>query len=196
MLMGEPMSAVDAPPGIAFAGVAAGEFVSRRRPRRLAGRVMFLVLVTGAVTLAIGIRRAPLATAELLLAVPLICWSVAAVGYAVRRARLRVDRDGVRWGWNDIGFRVTRDRMERIDLYRDAIAVRQRRGSTWYLSGHDWDLFQRMPGVLRRAGLPVESHERRAPIGARLQSYGIVLDLLLLADAAASVIVLGLALGL
>jgi hypothetical protein len=190
------MSAVDAPPGIAFAGVAAGEFVSRPRPRRLASRVMLLVLITGTATLAIGIKRAPAATAELLLAVPLVCWSVAAVGFAVRRARLRIDRDGVRWGWNDIGFRVTRDRMNRIDLYRDAIAVRQRRGSTWYVSGHDWDLFQRMPGALRRAGLPVETHERRAPLGARLQSYGIVLDLLLLADAAASVFIFWVALGL
>jgi hypothetical protein len=121
---------------------------------------------------------------------------VAGVGYAVRRARLRIDRDGVRWGWHDIGFRVTRDRMQRIDLYSDAIAVRQKRGSTWYLSGHDWDLFGRMPGVLRRAALPVETHERSAPLAARLQSYGIVLDLLLLADAAASVLALGVALGL
>ncbi|HEU5058129.1 MAG TPA: hypothetical protein VFU21_16470 [Kofleriaceae bacterium] len=190
------MSAVDAPPGIAFAGVAAGEFVARPRPRRLAARVMALVAVTGAITLAIGIRRAPAAGAELLLAAPLVCWSVAAVGYAVRRARLRIDHDGVRWGWTDVGFRVTRDRMRRIDLYRDGISVRQKRGSTWYLSGHDWDVFQRMPGVLRRAGLPVEAHERRAPIGARLQSYGIVLDLLLVADAAASVFALGVALGL
>lgn len=190
------MSAVDAPPGIAFAGVAAGEFVARRRPRRLAGRVMGLVLFTGAATLAIGVRRAPGPGAELLLAAPLVCWSVAGVGYAVRRARLRIDHDGVRWGWHDIGFRVTRDRMQRIDLYRDAIAVRQKRGSTWYLSGHDWDLFGRMPGVLRRAALPVEAHERAAPLAARLQSYGIVLDLLLLADAAASVLALGVALGL
>jgi len=190
------MSAVDAPPGIAFAGVAAGEFVSRVRPRRLAGRVMALVIVTGAVTLIIGVRRAPGANAELLLAAPLVCWSVAGVGYAVRRARLRVDRDGVRWGWSEVGFRVTRDKMERIDLFRDGIAVRQKRGSTWYLSGHDWDLFQRMPGVLRRAGLPVDTHDRRAPLAARLQSYGIVLDLLLVADAAASVFALGVALGL
>lgn len=196
MLTGEPMSAVDAPPGIAFAGMAAGEFVSRRRPRRLAGRVLVLVFITGAGTLAIGVRRAPAPSAELLLAVPLVCWSIAVVGYAVRRARLRVDHDGVRWGWNDIGFRVTRDRMERIDLYRDAIAVRQRRGSTWYVSSRDWDLFQRMPGVLGRAALPVQTHERRAPIGARLQSYGIVLDLLLVADATASVLMFGVAVGL
>jgi hypothetical protein len=154
------------------------------------------VLATGAITVAIGIRRAPSATAEMLLAVPLICVSVAGVGYAVRRARLRIDPGGVRWGWSDLAFRVSRDQMKHVDVYRDAIAVRQRRGSTWYLSGHDWDLFERMPGALRRAGLPLETREGRAPLGARLQSYGIVLDLMLLADAAASVFALGVALGL
>jgi len=190
------VSAVDAPPGVAFAGPAVGEFVARRRPRRLAGRVFGIVLVTSGLTVALASRRAPGIAAELLLAVPLICASVAAVGLAVRRARVRIDRDGVRWGWSEIGFRVRRDQLARIEVYRDAIAVRPRRGSTWYLSGYDWELFDRMAGALRRAGLPSEAHARRAPLGARLQSYGIVLDLLLVADAVASVFALGIALAL
>jgi hypothetical protein len=86
--------------------------------------------------------------------------------------------------------------MAAIEVYRDAVAVVQRRGSTWFVSGHDWDLFDRVPGALRRAGLPAESHDRRAPLRARMQSYGTVLDLLLVADALASVIGLGVALGL
>lgn len=190
------MSAVDAPPGIAFAGQASGEFVCRRRPRRLAGRVLFLVLAASALTVVMAGRRMHGQTAEMLMVVSLMCASVAAVGYAVRRARLRIDADGVRWGWNEIGFRVTRDDMAGIDVYRDAVAVRQRRGSTWFVSGRDWDLFDRVPVALRRAGLPVESHTRRAPLGARLQSYGTVLDLLLVFDAVASVFALGVALGL
>ena len=124
------------------------------------------------------------------------CASVAGVGYAVRRARLRIDSGGVRWGWNEIGFRVTRDEVTSIDVYRDAVAVVQRRGSTWFVSARDWDLFERVPGALRRAGLPTAAHDRPAPIGARLQSYGVVLDLLLVGDALASVFALGLALGL
>lgn len=92
------MSAVDAPPGIAFAGQASGEFVSRRRPRRLAGRVLFLVLVASVLTVVMAGRRMHGQTAELLMVVSLMCASVAAVGYAVRRAHLRIDGDGVRWG--------------------------------------------------------------------------------------------------
>jgi hypothetical protein len=190
------VSAVDAPPGIAFAGQAAGEFIARRRPRRLAGRVLFLVLLASGVTGVMATRRMYGTTSELLMVVALVCASVAVVGYGVRRARLRIDGDGVRWGWNEIGFRVTRDQLATLELYRDGVAVRQRRGSTWFLSGKDWDLFERMPGALRRARLPVEVHERRAPVRARLQSYGMVLDLLLVADALASVFALGVALGL
>ncbi|HWM85963.1 MAG TPA: hypothetical protein VNO33_09000 [Kofleriaceae bacterium] len=190
------MSAVDAPPGIAFAGQAAGEFVCRRRPRRLAGRVFFLVLIASALTGVLAARRMHGQTTELLLAMSLMCASVAGVGYAVRRARLRIDAEGVRWGWSEIGFRVRRDELSAIDVYLDAVAVKQRRGSTWYVSGRDWDLFERVPVALRRAGLPLEAHERRAPLGARLQSYGTVLDLLLVADALAAVFALGVALGL
>ena len=190
------MSAVDAPPGIAFAGQAAGEFVCRRRPRRLAGRVLFLVLVANTITVLMAARRLHGQTTEMLLAMSLMCASVAVVGYAVRRARLRIDADGVRWGWSDFGFRVTPDEMTAIDVYRDAVAFRQRRRSTWYVSARDWDLFDRVPIALRRSGLRITAHERRAPLGARLQSYGTVLDLLLVADALASVFALGVALGL
>jgi hypothetical protein len=190
------VSAVDAPPGLSVAGVAAGEFAARRRPRRLAARVFYLVLFTSLLTIALALRRFHSATSEVLLAASLMCLCVAAVGHAVRRARLRIDADGVRWGWDAIHFRVRRDKLDRIEVYRDAIAVRPQRGSTWYLSGHDWDGFERMPGALRRAGLPAEERARRAPVRARLQSYGIVLDLLLVADAVASVFALGIAIGL
>lgn len=189
------MSAVDAPL-VSDAGMAAGEFAARRRPRRLAARVFYLVIFSSAVTISLALRRFHAASSEVLLAASLMCVCVAAVGYAVRRARLRIDADGVRWGWDSIHFRVRRDKLERIEVYRDAIAVRPQRGSTWYLSGHDWDGFERMPGALRRAGLPAEERPRRAPVAARLQSYGIVLDLLLVADAVAAVFALGIAVGL
>lgn len=190
------MSAVDAPPGISFGGQAAGEFVARRRSRRLAGRVLLLVLITSGVSGVLAVRRVHGRNTEPILVVSLVCASIAGVGYAVRRARLRVDGDGVRWGWSEIGFRVRRDEMSAIDLYRDGVAVRQRRGSTWFLAGGDWERFERMPGALRRARLPAAVQERRAPMRARLQGYGTVLDVLLVADALASVFTLGLALGL
>jgi len=190
------MSAVDAPPGISFAGRAVGEFAAKKRPRRLAGRVFWMVLVTSVATGILAVRRVYGPHADVLMVVPLVCISVAGVGLAVRRARLRIDAGGIRWGWNDIGFRVGKDKMQGIDIYRDAIAVRQTRGSTWYLSGHDWDGFERMVPVLAHSGLPTKQHDTRAPLAARLQSYGIVLDLMLVADVVGSVFALGVAMGL
>ena len=47
------MSAVDAPPGIAFAGRAAGEFVSRTSPRRLSRVSLYYVVLMCVLTLAL-----------------------------------------------------------------------------------------------------------------------------------------------
>lgn len=176
------MSAVDAPPGIAFAGQPSGEFVAKPRARRLATRVFVFAVAAGIATLALAARRLHAPLVELLLIAPLMCMSVAAVGFAVRSARLRVDHDGVRWGWSWGGFRLNRARLLRIDAYSDAFALRPRRGSTWYLSRRDWLRFDGMGAAMRRAKLPLQHHDRNAPIGARLQSYGAVLDGLLLLD--------------
>lgn len=184
------MSAVDAPPGISFAGQAAGEFVARPRARRLAGRVLVLATATGVATLSLAARQLGAPLIELLLIAPLMCMSVAVVGFAVRSAHIRVDAEGVRWGWRWGGFRLGRDRLVRIDGYVDAVALAPKRGSTWYLSRRDWENFDRLERAMRIAGLPVTHHDRKAPIGARLQSYGVVLDGLLVLDAMAAVLAL------
>ncbi len=184
------MSAVNAPPGMAFAGQPSGEFVARPRARRLAARVLVVVVAAGTATLSVAARRLDTPLIELLLIAPLMCMSVAAVGYAVRSAHLRVDHDGIRWGWSWLGFRLSRDRLTRVDAYRDAVALRPRRGSTWYLTNRDWNHFDRVPDAIRRAAIPMVFHDRRAPLGARLQSYGAVLDTLLVADALAAVLAL------
>jgi hypothetical protein len=179
------VSAVDAPPGIAFAGVAAGELAARPGPRRLARVVLVYVLAVGALALALARRRWYLPGIELLLVAPPSCMSVAVVGWAVRSARLRIDADGVRWGWDGLGFRMTRERLASVRIYDDTVALRPRRGSTWYLARRDWDGFDRVAPALRRAGLKTERRPGRAPLAARLQSYGLVLDLLELGAAAA-----------
>jgi hypothetical protein len=98
---------------------------------------------------------------------------------AVRSARLGIDEDGVSWGWGGFSFAVKRDRIRVCRIYRDAAAVIMRRGSTWYLSGRDYTPFVDVVAALRRAGFPLEEHGRRAPIRARLQAYGVALDVLL-----------------
>jgi hypothetical protein len=187
------VSAVDAPPGVAFAGRAAGEFVARARSRRLARSVFLYVTGIGLATLAVASRRIHAPLIELVLVVPLVCMSVAAVGFAVRRARLSVDPDGVRWGWAIGGFRMHRDRMKEVCAYPDALALTPRRGSTWYLSRRDWDDFDDLRRSLGKARIPYQRSSDRAPLAARLQSYGLVLDLLLVVDALCATLALGVA---
>ena len=124
---------------------------------------------------------------------PLFCFSVAAVGYAVRRARLRIDRDGVRWGWRIAGFRMHRARIRAVRIFSDAIALVPKRGSTWYLSRRDWDRFDRVAGAFEEAAIEFDRREGRAPWAARLQGYGLVLDLLLVANIAAATLALAVA---
>jgi hypothetical protein len=190
------VSVVDAPPGLAFAGPAAGEFVARRASRRLARIVFYLVLVVSAAAFAIAVRRLYRPMAEIALVAPLMCVSIAAVGHAVRRARIRIDRDGVRWGWEFAGFRMPRARIRRVDLYRDAIALVPQRGSVWFLSPRDWERFEGMCDAVQGAGLPLVAQPTRAPLRARMQSYGLALDTLLLLDAIGSVLILAFALAL
>ncbi len=180
------MASVDAPPGIDFAGRAAGEFAARPRARRLARMSLFYVGVVGMLTAAIALRRmhTPF-TGAVFVVTPMMCFAVAFLGFAVRSARISVDADGVRWGWRWGGFRMRRDRMRKVASYSDAFALTPRRGSTWYLSSRDWDRFERVPMAMRRARIPYTRHDRRAPFLARLQSYGIVLDFLLVANALA-----------
>ena len=185
------MSSVDAPPGIDFAGRAAGEFAARPRARKLASRTFVYVWLMALVTVALALRRvhSPF-TSAVFLVTPLMCVAVACLGLAVRSARLRVDADGVRWGWRWVGFRMPRARMRRVTAYRDAVALTPKRGSTWYLSRRDWDRFERLARSMRRARIPIRRRPERAPLLARLQSYGIVLDLLLVANALAATLAL------
>jgi hypothetical protein len=187
------VSAVDAPPGVAFAGRAAGELCARPRARRLARAVLVYVVGAGAATLALAGRKLGAPMVELLLVAPLVTMSIAAIGFAVRSARLRIDRDGVRWGWDVIGFRMRRARLARARIFRDAVALTPRRGSTWYLSARDWQPFDDVGRAMRRAELPFERHDRRAPLTARLQGYGLVLDLMLLGTALAATLALATA---
>lgn len=182
------MTAVDAPPGLDFAGLAVGEFANRRRPRRLATVVLWFVLLAAVGTVYVSSRRLFSVTAELALGIALMCSSVALLGYLVRVARLRIGSQGVRWGWNGIGITLTRERLERVTVYDDAAAFEPIRGSVWYVSARDWDRFEDLPRALAMAELPYEKSPGRAPLRARLQSYGRALDFLLVLDLIAAVL--------
>jgi hypothetical protein len=190
------VSAVDAPPGVAFAGTAAGEFVSRRRAYRLAKVVCYYVLLLGVLTWVIAKRHFHQPGIEVLFAAPVLFIGIGLLGYAVRSARLRVDADGVRWGWGFYGFRLNSERITRAQVFRDAISLSSKRGSTWYLVNRDWQHFENVSRALRAADIHYERAHRKAPLRAKLQSFGIALDLLLIATAAGATFALSVAFAL
>jgi len=177
------MSAVDAPPGIAFAGRAAGELSARRRPRRLAKVVFYYVAIACGLLITDTMRHWDSYGASPLLALPIGFGGVALMGYLVRLARLRVDRDGIRWGWEATGFRMNRDRIAGVTLYDDAAAIEPKKGSTWFVSARDWADWESIAQAMRDSNIDFERSRKRAPFAARLQSYGLALDVLLILDA-------------
>lgn len=183
------MAAVDTPPGIGLPGAAVGWFRANPAARRLATRGFLYVVAVGVAGIWLTAKRWPPGQGAERLVVVVTAVMVAAVALAVRRARVGIASDGVRWGWGAITVRMDPGRIVRAQLYRDAIALVPRRGSTWFLSRRDWDRFEAMRRAAHASGLPVEEHDRPAPWRARLQSYGRVLDGLVFASGLAVTLV-------
>jgi hypothetical protein len=160
-------------------GRLAGTFAARPGARRLATVAAAFVALVGALAIGIASRHPWRAHSPTVIVWSLTFAGITGVGLAVRRARVTVDASGVRWGWGWLGFRLERDRIRAVDVFTDAIAFRPRRGSTWFLTAWDWDRFDALVLALERSGLALTRNDRRAPIGARLQSYGRALDGLL-----------------
>lgn len=182
------MAALDTPPGLGLPGIAVGWFTARPGPRRLARSCFALALVAAALAAFITSRRPPPDHGAARAIALVLALTVAGLAAAVRAARVGVAADGVRWGWGGLTVRLDARRVVQIRVYRDAIALTPRRGSTWFLFARDWDRFPSMTRAVRSAGLPYQDHDRAAPWTARLQSYGRVVDGL-------AVIGAGLALG-
>jgi len=173
------MSALDLPPGIGLVGTPLGTFRAPIRARRLATASLFFVVVFGAITWGFVSRHPYRWHASTQIVLPLAFSAVALLGFAVRRARVAVTRDGVRWGWRAIGFTQDAAHIITAHVYRDGVALEAKRGSWWFLAARDWDRFDAMVRQLRRAELRITDHDGKAPWRARLQSYGRFLDALL-----------------
>lgn len=182
------MTAIDCPPGLGLDGRPVGEFTANPRSRRLAASALRFAVVA-MVGVVAGVRHQRDPSGVLVLGATAI--ALAGVGYAVRRARIAIDGDGVRWGWSSIGFRLDKARLVRAEVYADGIALVQRRGS-WFLAARDWARWDGMARAIDRVGMPTTAIAGPAPWRARLQSYGRILDGLmvvaLLAAAAALII--------
>lgn len=180
------MSAVDLPPGIGLQGTPLGTFTAPLGARRLSRTALVSVLALGALTWYFVSRHPYSPHASTRVVLPIAFALFALLGFAVRRARVIVTRDGVRWGWASLAFTQERARIARAHVWKDGVTLEAKRGSWWFLSARDWDRFDALVRQLRRAELPIEEHDRRAPLRARLQSYGRFLDGLLVVSMAAA----------
>jgi hypothetical protein len=176
------MSAVDLPPGIGLAGTPLGIFYAPLRARRLSRIALVTVVCFGAVTWGFVSRHPYRWHSSTQVVLPVAFVAFAVLGFLVRRARLAVTRDGVRWGWDGLAFTQEASQIVKAHVWRDGVTLESKRGSWWFLAARDWDRFDVLVRQMRRAELPIEDHPRAAPIRARLQSYGRFLDGILLAS--------------
>jgi len=173
------VSALDLPPGQGLVGTPLGVFGAPPRSSRLATIALVTAIACGALTWYAISRHPWRRGTATLFALPLLFTMLAALGFFVRRARVSITRDGVRWGWEAVGFHQPASKILRAHIYRDGIALEAKRGSQWFLSARDWDRFDGLVRQLRRAELPMVEHAIRAPLRQRLQSYGRFLDAML-----------------
>lgn len=184
------MSALDLPPGLGLVGTPLGTFTAPRCARRVAWISLVVVVVLGAITWVLVSRHPYRRSASTQVVLPVAFAAFATLGFVVRRARVAITRDGVRWGWTAFGFHQPASRITTAHVYRDGVALEARRGSWWFIAARDWDRFDVLVRQLRRAELPVRDHPGKAPLRARLQSYGRFLDVLLAGSVFGAVAVL------
>jgi hypothetical protein len=184
------MSAIDLPPGLGLLGTPLAEFRAPPRARRLSAISLALVLLFGAAAWAFVSRHPYRPQASTMVVLPVAFAACAGLGFIVRRARLAITRDGVRWGWDAFHFTQQTERITAAHVYRDGIALEARRGAWWFLAARDWDRFDALVRQLRRVDITVRDHDGKAPLRARLQSYGRFLDGLLVVAAAGTLAVM------
>jgi hypothetical protein len=184
------MSALDLPPGIGLVGTPLGTFRAPRRARVLAALSVIISIVLGVLTYYFVYRHPYRPGASTAIVFPVAFVAFALLGLAVRSAGVAITRDGVRWGWASFGFHQPASRIAAAHVYRDGVALEAHRGSWWFIAARDWGRFDALVRQIRRAELPIADHDGKAPLRARLQSYGRFLDGLLVASILGSCAVL------
>ncbi len=185
------MSVLDLPPGLGLVGTPLATFHAPRRAKRLAWIGTVLVAVLLVVTWYFVSRHWWRRGSSTMVVLPFAFLMFTGLAVAVRTARVAITRDGIRWGWTSLSFTQSASRIAMAHIYRDGIALEAKRGSKWFLAARDWDRFDVLVRQVRRAELPVTDHEGKAPLRQRLQSYGRVLDALVVGSVIAAIVVAG-----
>lgn len=170
------MSALDLPPGLGLEGTPLATFVAPARSRRLTTIALMAVVVLLAATWYFASRHWYRRETSTQVVLPTAFLLIALLAFALRRAKLAVTRDGVRWGWTSLAFTQPRERFINVHIYTDGITLEIQRGARWFLSARDWERFEVLVRQLRRVELPTRDYARKAPLRQRLQSYGRFLD--------------------
>ncbi len=174
------MSAIDLPPGIGLLGTPLATFDAPPRARRLAGIAVVVVIVLLVLTWYLVSKNRWQRGTSTKVVLPVAFFLFTMLAYVIRRARLAITRDGVRWGWASLGFTQPRSKIAVAHVYRDGIALEAHKGSRWFIAARDWQRYDVIVKQLRRAELPIRDYEGTAPIRQRLQSYGRFLDALVI----------------
>lgn len=181
------MSAVDLPPGMGLRGPALARFRSPLGARWLARVSVVAVVLFGGATWAFVTRHPYHRHASAQVVLPVAFFMVSALGFIVRSAKLEITRDGVRWGWESFNVAQNAAHWKCAHVWRDGITLQRKSGGTWFLGRRDWDRFEALVRQLRRTELPFEHHPERAPLRARMQSYGKFLDGMLVGSMVAAI---------
>lgn len=181
------MALIDLPPGLNTLGLHAAQHESppfTRKLSRIAVWLCFFCLLGLIVTTS---RKYYRPGAEVFLVGVIACWLVSLVCWAVRKATLIIGSDGISWGWGQLRVKMKRARIQEVCYYDDAIALVPGKGSTWYLSQQDWLTFNDVEADLQQHW-PNPSKGIKAPLRAKLQAYGITVNLLAVGSASVAIL--------
>ena len=182
------MGAVDCPPGLTLSGLARFEFEAKSYAKKLAWVVFVsVVVVSGATVYFIG-KNFNLDKASVVLAGPLFCFMIAALGVVIRSAKLRIFEEKIQWSIPYFQFALPKEKVANVVSYTNTLAFVAQKGSSWFVTERDWKEFPRMEDAVTSCGYQVSSKKsEKTPLKAKMQSYGHVLDALLVCNLMASV---------
>jgi hypothetical protein len=170
------VSALDLPPGLGLAGTPLATFVAPARSRRLTTVAVIAVVILLVISWYFVSRHPYRRQSSAQVVLPAAFLLIALLAFALRRAKLAITRDGVRWGWTSLAFTQPRARFINVHIYADGITLEIQRGSRWFLAARDWERFEVLVRQMKRVDLPTRDYTIKAPLRQRLQSYGRFLD--------------------
>ncbi len=117
-------------------------------------------------------------------------FAMSCVGTFVRSARISVDDAGVLWRVSGVRFRLKLSRIKEVHAFDDSVGLVPKRGSNWYLSAGDWENFEELKKQLLKLPVSSDTYDRNAPLLAKLQAYGRMLNIGLVMSVSVSLLAL------